>query len=118
MTVTVLRGFFGAVREVFRPEHLEDLPARHIDPFRRGFFSYLFGRESLPKDEAPAGRPGPPLLAWLFGPEDLPEDLAGKPAAGRAPFLGTLFAGEDLPLDEKPAAPRRRSDAPRGRRAG
>jgi hypothetical protein len=119
MKEEALRGVIDTVRNVFRSEQLEDLPTRHIDPFRRDFFSWLFGREALAQDEPPALRKGQPFFSWLFGPEQLAE-APPAPRAARTPFLETLFAGEDLPLDEKPEHAGGRGAAPpdRDRRAG
>jgi len=114
-----LRGLVEAVKSVARPETIEDLPVRHIDPFRRDLLSWLFGREPLPRDEMPAPPRRPPLLSLLFGAEALPEP-GGAPGPGRTAFLTTLFAGEDLPLDETPVKAGGRGAAPpaRNQRAG
>jgi len=93
-------GVIEAIRVIFGREKIQDLPARHIDPFRLGLLGWLFGREELPQDEPPLRPSKPALLTWLFAPEDLPYEEPRPPVkAGSPPFLQTLFAREELPRD-------------------
>jgi len=96
-------GPLETLRILFGTEKIEDLPSRHIDPFRRGLLGWLFGREELPRDEPPLRR-GKPLLSWLFGRDELPVDPPREPPSASPPFLATIFARERLARGEGHAA--------------
>lgn len=115
-----MSGVIEAVRNVFRGERLEDLPMRHIDPFRPDFLGWLLGRESLPRDEVPTVTKAPAFLSWLLASEELAEAGDAPSPSGQARFLESLFAGEELPLDEKPEKAGGRGATPpaRNQRAG